>query len=136
MYLVRYSRKILPKPQWIRPSKKSRYWYQYSKQWIMWGAVIVDSLQILLAVLFLIFLQNVFQNGKKTLPLWWRNSGKTPFGKTPASWVSSVMVMVDSGFSLIRVRRAFTIFSRVCWLGVFFEDFCFSMVKLLLKITL
>lgn len=29
------------------------------------GAVIVDSLQILLAVLFLIFLQNVFQMGRK-----------------------------------------------------------------------
>lgn len=101
------------------------------------GAVIVDSLQILLAVLFLIFLQNVFQMGRKhflfggEIPVKRHSGNACQLGKLRYG-----NVMVDSGFSLIRVRRAFTIFSRVCWLGVFFEDFCFSMVKLLLKITL
>ncbi len=66
MYLVRYSRKILPKPQWIRPSKVPVLVPIFEAVDHV-GAVIVDPLQILLAVLFLIFCR-MSSNGKKTLP--------------------------------------------------------------------
>ena len=46
--------------------------------------------------------------------------------ETPARLVSSVMVIVDKGFSRISSRRALTIRSLVIWFGVFLSDFFIS----------
>lgn len=124
MYLVRYSRKILPKPQWIRPSKKSRILVPIFEAVDHVGAVIVDSLQILLAVLFLIFLQNVFQMGRKHFLF----GGEIPVKRHSGNACQLGKLRYGNGGQRLffnQGEKGIYDFLTVCWLGVFFEDFCF-----------